>query len=217
MNVVSNNQNLERVSSFKILGVKFNQHMNWTDHVNMVTKSCFATLKSLKMFKNTANWNIRKTLSESLILSKLRYCCSLLSDAPQYEIKRLQKVQNAAAGFVLKRHANIADVIKLRWLPVEEYINLSLVKTAHDALHKDHWPDYLKLSLLQPTSRLLRSSQENTFDINTVNCVNGSFNHVAGKAFNDLPLNLKKIDSKNIFNKKCFNYFFDRAVARTLT
>jgi len=32
----------------------------------------------------------------------------------------MQKVQNAAAGFVLKRHADIKDVIDLKWLPVIE-------------------------------------------------------------------------------------------------
>ena len=43
---------------------------------------------------------------------------------PDYLIRRLQKVENAAAGFVQGRYANAENVLALNWLPVKERILL---------------------------------------------------------------------------------------------
>ena len=215
IDIMSDHQKIERVDSFQILGVCFNDHLGWKNHINVITKKCYSLLKSLKIFKNSANWRLRKTLVESLVLSKINYCNLLLSDAPKYELVRLQKVQNAAAGFVLKRHASLHDVLELKWLPVEEGISSTFAKTAHKAIHDDGWPSYLRLSIAHPGHGGLRSEEENT--INIRRNWNGSFNDTAAKCFNDLPNNVKNIDSKNLFDKKCFNYYFDRATARILS
>ena len=143
INITSNDQPLERVDTFKILGIKFNQHLSWKEHINTVTKSCFAALKSLNLFKRAANLLLRKSLVESLVLSKINYGNVLLGDLPKSEIKRLQKVQNAAAGYVLRRHADINDVLSLKWLPVAESIESSLAKTIHKAVNDKNWPSYL--------------------------------------------------------------------------
>ena len=40
--------------------------------------------------------------------------------------QQLQKLQNAAAGFVLTKYASINDVINIKWLLIEERIEYSL-------------------------------------------------------------------------------------------
>lgn len=146
----------------------------------------------------------------------MNYCNLLLSDAPKYQLKRLQKIQNAAAGFVLKRHANVQDVIDLKWLPVEESIDTALAKTAHNAIHNVNWPTYLRLTRAHVKNRNLRSAEDNKFNIDATGSLNGCFADLAAKCFNDLPVNIKKIESKPCFNVKCFNYYFDKATARIL-
>ena len=84
--LTSNDQPLDRVEFFNILGVRFNQHLSWKDHINYVTKSCFATLKSLNLFKRSASLPLRKTLAESIILSKLRYGNFLFGDLTKIEL-----------------------------------------------------------------------------------------------------------------------------------
>ena len=213
----SNDKELEKVNDVKILGVNFNQHLSWSTHVNYVTKCCYATIKSLNNFKRTADFNLRKTLAQSLILSKLDYCNVLFQDAPKYLLKRLQKVQNAAASFVLCRHASENDVFSLGWLPVEERIASSLAKLAYKALHDPSWPAYLKLSTVVPRGRFLRSelSTQGNIDINTGSP--GTFAICAGNSFNMLPTNIKEIDDFKAFKRKCSIYYFDRAIARILS
>ena len=214
--ITSNDQPLERVDSFKILGVWFNQHLSWKDHINYVTKSCFATLKSLNLFKRCASLPLRKTLAESLILSKLNYGNVLLGDLTKIELNRLQKVQNAAAGFVLQKHAELDDVLSLKWLPISESIDSSLAKTIHKAVNDKNWPSYLPIKVSLQRSREHRSNDTTVHNVEPGEA-NGSFKFLGAKCFNVLPTNVKTITKKENFNKKCFEYYFDKAVARNLT
>ena len=78
-------------------------------------------------------------------LSKLDYCNVLYNALPTYLIKRLQRVQNAAASFVQGRYTNTENVLDIRWLPVKERIALSIAKFTFKSLHFDNWPSYLSV------------------------------------------------------------------------
>ena len=43
---------------------------------------------------------VRKSLAETLIVSKIRYCLVVYSQLPKYQIQRFQKTQNNVASFV---------------------------------------------------------------------------------------------------------------------
>ena len=72
-------------------------------HINNTKKNCYATLKVLRKIKRYAPLPVRKQLPESLILSIPDYYNELLFDLPKCMKQQLQKVQNAAAGFVLNK------------------------------------------------------------------------------------------------------------------
>ena len=53
------------------------------------------------------------------MLSKLDYCDTAYYPLPEFQLKRLQRVQLVAASFVLNRYVNdINDIVKIGWLPV---------------------------------------------------------------------------------------------------
>ena len=142
--ILSNEQPIERVFEFKLLGVHFSQNLSWNAHVNKLMQSCMATLRALKQFKRSANYELRKTLVQSLILSKIDFNNVVFSDASLYVVNRLQKIQRAAASFVLGRFCNDMDILQLQWLPIEERISLALVKLVHKSVNKfNNWPSYL--------------------------------------------------------------------------
>ena len=45
---------------------------------------------------------------------------------PNYLVKRLQRVQNCAAVYVLGSYANAVDVVDLKWLPILEGIEYNI-------------------------------------------------------------------------------------------
>ena len=85
-------------------------------------------------------------LAESIILSRINYGIVLYKNAPAYLIKCIQRLQNAAAGYVLTRYSNEKDVISLNWLPIIELIDFEISKLAHKALYDESWPNYLSLN-----------------------------------------------------------------------
>ena len=89
---------------------------------------------------------MRKMFAESLILSRIYYGIVLYKNAPTYLIKRIQRLQNAAAGYVLMRYSIEKDVISLNWLPIIELIDFEISKLAYKALHDESWPHYLSLN-----------------------------------------------------------------------
>ena len=93
---------------------------------------------SEESIRNFAHYNLRKYPAESLVLSKLDYNDVVFDPLPQYLMKGLQRVQNAAS-FVL---VNPTDCINIGWLPVVQRRKLHSLIATFKALNDPHWPSY---------------------------------------------------------------------------
>ena len=45
--MINNNSTLDRVTNSRILGVNFDENLNWENHVTKVIKTCYSTLASI--------------------------------------------------------------------------------------------------------------------------------------------------------------------------
>ena len=116
-------------------------------------------------FPGIIPWNSWKVFSrlfapsipKSLVLSKLDYCESAHYPLPEFQLKRLQRVQLVAASFVLNRYVNdINDIVKIGWLPVRQRRDFHVLKLVHQALYSPSWPSYVPLDTVKHL-RSLRS------------------------------------------------------------
>ena len=179
---------LERISCAKLLGVYMDQHLTWKSHVDHVLSSSYGTLSVLRRLKNLAPFHVRKHLAESLVLSKVHYACSVFHPLPAFQMKRLQRLQNACAGFVMRRFAGLEDVIKLKWLPVKENVELNILKLTHKSLYDEAFPEYLNLHLHKVSAYNLRSTVAPVLSIPRES---GTFQHSAATIFNKLPATIR--------------------------
>ncbi|XP_074638907.1 uncharacterized protein LOC141897282 [Acropora palmata] len=108
INISCNGESLERMTSTKLLGVHMQDHLTWNIHINELVTSSYGALAVLKKLRNLASFRVKKQLAESLILSKLDYASTVFYALPECQQKRLQKVQNVCAGYVLGRYAREA-------------------------------------------------------------------------------------------------------------
>ena len=145
VNISCNGESLERVTSTKLLGVHMQEHLTWNIHIIELVTFCYGALAVLKKLRNLAPLRVKKQLVESLILSKLDYACTVFNPLPFCQQKRLQRVQNACAVYVLGRYAREADCLQLGWLPLIEYGSYQLLQCVYKALYFDYWPQYSKL------------------------------------------------------------------------
>ena len=95
----------------------------------------YATPATLRKLKNTLPFNIRKIVVQSLVLSNMFYNDCVRYPIPLGLVKRMEKVQKAAASVVFGRYVSTDDVIKLNWLPVKQQLDWYTLKIAHKALH----------------------------------------------------------------------------------
>jgi hypothetical protein len=131
---VNTDQMLEKVKEFKLLGTWFSDNLKWGCHIKHLTSSCYTVLSTLRKLRNLTPPHVKKQLAESLILSKIYYNIIIYHPLPMNQLKKLQRVQNAAASFVTNKYCRTGDVLSLGWLPVQERIELELMRFAHRSI-----------------------------------------------------------------------------------
>ena len=110
LNVNCKGDHLECVQPTKLLGLHIDQHLIWNEHITKTLASCYETLAVLRKPKHMAPPHVNKQLAQCLVISKLDYAPVVFDPLPAYQLCRLQRVQNACAGFLLRKYANESDL-----------------------------------------------------------------------------------------------------------
>ena len=101
------NHQLERVSSFKLLGVKIRDDLKWNDHIDYIYCKAAKRLYTLRVLKragvaNSNILNIYKCSARSI----LEYAEAAWQDIPEYLSSKLESIQRRALKVVLRPKKN---------------------------------------------------------------------------------------------------------------
>ena len=207
-----NNHKIDRVDSYKLLGVHFDEHLHWDYQINELLKSSYKKLYMLRKLKRFTPKKVRKTMAEALLISKIDYCSVLYSNAAQYKINRISKLLKNIAAFVNARYCTTQDVLDLKWLPIPARINFNLLKLAHKSLYQEQFPAYLKGLTFEKIKRVTRNSNDTTIKLK-IDHLEKTFTGTCSRLFNDLPLCLKTENNYDLFVPKLKSYLLDKALA----
>ena len=145
---------IKPVPSVKNLGVLIDSNLSME---NLITKTCSAAfdhIYNIKRMREYLNRNPTEKIVHALITSKLDYCNRLLFGLPNYQLQKLQRVQNAAAWIIngTRKYDHNTPVPKeLYWLPIKERIDFKIFLLTFKALN-NMAPAYLKDMLRLQTS-----------------------------------------------------------------
>ena len=95
------------------------------DHMNRITSSTYNILRKVHQYRSLLSKNTTKIIVQALVLLKLDYCNSILLGSPEYQMDKLQCIQNMACRviFQLRKHDHIKHHLKLlHWLKIRERI-----------------------------------------------------------------------------------------------
>ena len=181
--------------------------LSFNKHVTNVVRCCHYHIWALCHIRPVLTLDTAKTIAASIVGSRLDYCNSVLHGVSQWNIDRLQRVQNVLARVVVQAPSTISsmDICReLHWLPVNYRISYKRSLLTWKALHTAE-PSYLSelISHYAPT-RTLRSANTGLLALPT-----GVTSHFSSRSFsvsspsvwNSLPAHVRSIDNLCTFKR----------------
>ena len=155
-------------------------------------------------------------LIHAFVISKLDIGNSLLYNIPLYLLDKLQLALNSAARILSRtsKYDHITPVLQtLHWLPIRQRIEFKILLQTWKILHgvapcylNELVRSYVPQRNLRSSNRLLLETQKTR-----VTYGNRAFFASAPDLWNRLPLELKTIDSLEVFKSKLKSYLFSVA------
>ncbi len=211
------NDHIGRTHQARNLGVIFNSSMSMENHVKSLSKSCHFHLYNIGKIRYLLDDQTTKLLTQTLVISRLDYCNSLLFNVSSKFLNYLQRIQNTAARIVTRtrRSEHITPVLmNLHWLPVELRIEYKILLLTHSCVYDSSGCSYLKdrVSLYSPV-RTLRSGDKLLLSPAHVTTSMGerSFSAAAPKLWNSLPLELRSFSKNDTFKSNLKTFLFRKA------
>ena len=203
--------------AIKISGVYFDSNMSMSDQINNICKSVRFQLRSVSQIRRYITRDACNHVIRSHVLSRLDYCNGLLTDIPDVQIRRLQRLQNWAARIIFKvgRRQDPSVLIgSLHWLTIKERVMFKILLLVFKTFHNQA-PKYINscLQLYAPLRTNLRSSA-NPFRLpcprTRSKAGDRTFTVAATKEWNKLPSSIKSADSVSIFKKLLKTHLFPK-------
>ena len=107
-------------------------------HINKTCQSAYYHLYNIRKIRKFLSYDRTKHIVQSVIMSRIDYCNSLLYGIPEVHLGKLQRMQNSAARLIsfTSRYDHITPVlIDLHWLSVPYSITYKVAVMTFKAVH----------------------------------------------------------------------------------
>ena len=107
------------------LGVKLDSQLSFSPQISMILSQSYKLICNVGKITKYLTVDDIKCLVHAIVVSRIDNCNSLLYGLPDYEINRLQMLQNSCARLIYnrKKYDHVSDLFKeLHWLPIKQRI-----------------------------------------------------------------------------------------------
>ncbi len=198
-----NGEAIENVHNFKYLGVLLDQQLQFHTHIDHIVNKVTNKLGLLYKTRSLFDEKTALMLYKAMITPHLDYGCLLYEVAPEYQLRRLQVIQNAAARLILLAQPDtpvyqLHEKLHLDTLATRR--SKTMVKTTYSCLH-DKEPHYLydKLKAVSHEGRRTRACDSGMLQVPRMKTNYGKMSY----AFRGpVQWNVTNLDFKAAVNKK---------------
>ena len=198
------------------LGFFLDRLLKNNTHVNRLTAGLFNQLRNISRIWPRITYQSAKIIAQSLILSRLDYCNSLLAGTANIHLDKLQLIQNMACRviFNLCKYDHVSDQLRsLHWLKINErtvYKIACLVYNCMNGLASQYLIDLLPPN---PSKWTLRSSSSSASmylprTCRTSQAQQSSFQSIGPWIWASLPETVQRFGSVNEFRSKLKTHLF---------
>ena len=200
------------------LGVHIDSELKLSTHINKIVSSSFNTLRNIARIRQHLDCDTTKTLVQALIISRLDYCNSLFLGIPQYNLDKLQRIQNMSCRVIkqLPKSSHITDhLAELHWLKIRERIMYKVSMLMFKCMH-NLAPQYLiditiftyhqELNLRSRNNSVLPTKLFRTAMVHT-----GSISSMGPRIWNSLPITVKNTNNLETFKSRLKTHLFTQS------
>jgi len=206
------------------LGVTFDAQLTMRNHVDNVVRSCFFQLRQLRSVRRSLTHEALHTLIHAFIASRVDYCNALLYGVADRVIRRLQSVLHAAARLItgIRCCEHITPTLRdtLHWLPISQRITFKIALMMFDCSRgrcpKYFGDVYTPVHTVAARARL-RSADHGDLVVPRVRSTRfgcRSFRVCGPTIWNELPQDLRSIDTREQFKRSLKSWLFQCAYGR---
>ena len=206
------------------LGVMLDSFGLMDEHIRYVCRGASHSLWRISKIRKLLDQSSAEKLVHAFVTSKLDYCNSLLFGLPAYKLSKLQHIQNSAARLVTGRkrgrHIDMTSLLNdLHWLPIDERVRFKILCQIFKIVNQSEIaPKYLSelITIDRPIHNTRRSVgvRLNPFSVKhhgkqlSKTYGDRAFSVYAPKLWNSLPVDLRMIESFNLFKKSLKTFIF---------
>ena len=203
------------VLNAKDLGMLLDSRLSYDEQITSAVSTCIANLCQINRVKHILDEHTLIQIINALIFSRMYYCSSVWSNTAKKNINKLQSVQNFAARIVsgLRKYDHVTPVLRrLEWLPVQDMLNFRDAIMTFKCI-KGLAPLYLSEKFeLKSELHNVNTRHKNDLNIPLYTSTSGqrTFHFRAVTLWNNLPNNIKNINSLSSFKKEYKRILLDR-------
>ena len=132
------NTNVSAVNHVCNLGFLMDNTLKNQCHINKLTSTIFNQLMNIRRIHSKLDQETTKYIIQSLVISKLDYCNSLLLRSAEYELNKMQQVQNMACRIVCNpgKFDHVSSSMQdLHWLKIPYRIQFKVACIMFKCIH----------------------------------------------------------------------------------
>ena len=195
----------------------FDCNLKSTTHVNKLVSTSYVTMRNITKIQHSLDQDMLKTLCHALVMSKIDYCNSTLLGTANYNLVKLQWVQNMLCRIVTatRKYDKISDqMIGLHWLKLEYQIIFKIATLMFRCVNNTG-PSYLtdlistgcrrNLNLCLQAQGLLPTARARTTQVHKQ-----SFPLGGPWIWNSLPDHIRRTETIDKFKTTLKTYLFQK-------
>jgi hypothetical protein len=219
--MVINGAKINNSDSVRDLGIMLDHTLNWDLQVNHIRKSAFLYLRLISKVRRYLDAKNAFLLVDSLVYSRINYCCSVHIALTKKQQQRLQAILHYGINIVdkIKKTEKTAISISLRnhqCLPIMKraQFRLALIAFIADSCGSPKSLSSFLKYLIPANGRTLRSHSSQLYDVPRTKSkhAENSFAVAAPSILNGIPLDIRQSSSIQMFKSRLSNFLFDNSM-----
>ena len=188
------------------LGVKFDSQLTFYPQINAICSQSYKLLRNLASVKRFLSSSDLRVLVQSIIVSRIDNCNSLLYGVLGRNLSKLQKLQNACARLIFgkKKREHVSPLLhELHWLPIRQRIIFKILLFVFK-FYQNIAPFYIMESL----SKSERGEFMLKVPRTSTHYGDRAFSNCAPKLWNALPLPIRASNTIMHFRSQLKHHLF---------